>query len=91
MLVPHGPWLLLGNPNQPHGLRLVHRDQIPNLDDYIRRRRPPTLEELGLTPAAATAPTIATTRTVPLPSSVVTVPEEHHRTSRSAGPMTTPT
>ena len=32
MLVPHGPWLLLGNPNQPDGLRLVHRDQIPDLD-----------------------------------------------------------
>jgi hypothetical protein len=47
-LVPHGPWLLLGNPNQPDGLRLVHRDQIPNLDHYIRRRRPPTLQELGL-------------------------------------------
>ena len=49
-LVPHGPWLLLGNPNQPDGLRLVHRDQIPDLDHYIRLRRPPTLEELGLEP-----------------------------------------
>jgi hypothetical protein len=48
MLVPHGPWLLLGNPNQPDGLRLVHRDQIPDLDHYIRQRRPPTLDELGL-------------------------------------------
>ena len=47
MLVPHGPWLLLGNPNQPDGLRLVHRDQIPDLDGYVRARRPPTLEELG--------------------------------------------
>jgi hypothetical protein len=27
-LVPHGPYLLVGNPNQPDGLRLVHRDQI---------------------------------------------------------------
>ena len=50
MLVPHGPWLLLGNPNQPDGLRLVHHDSIPDLDDYIRRRRPPTLAELGLEP-----------------------------------------
>ena len=47
---PHGPWLLLGNPNQPDGLRLVHRDQIPDLDHYIRQRRPPTLDELGLDP-----------------------------------------
>ena len=45
-LVPHGPWLLLGNPNRPDGLRLVHRDQIPDLDHYIRRREPPTLHEL---------------------------------------------
>jgi hypothetical protein len=27
-LVPHGPWLLLGNPNRVDGLRLVHRDQL---------------------------------------------------------------
>jgi hypothetical protein len=30
-LVPHGPWLLLGNPNRPDGLRLVHRDELPAL------------------------------------------------------------
>ena len=48
MLVPHGPWLLLGNPNRPDGLRMVHRDQIPDFDDYILQRRPPTLEALGL-------------------------------------------
>jgi HNH endonuclease len=24
MLVPHGPWALVGNPNRPDGLRLVH-------------------------------------------------------------------
>ncbi len=50
MLAPHGPWLLVGNPNRPDGLRLVHRESIPDLDDYIRRRRPPTLHELGLEP-----------------------------------------
>jgi hypothetical protein len=27
-LAPHGPWLLLGNPNRVDGLRLVHRDQL---------------------------------------------------------------
>ena len=27
-LVPHGPWLLLGNPNRVDGLRLVHRDEL---------------------------------------------------------------
>jgi hypothetical protein len=30
-LAPHGPWLLLGNPNRVDGLRLVHRDQLPEL------------------------------------------------------------
>jgi hypothetical protein len=30
-LAPHGPYLLLGNPNQPHGLRLIHRDDLPAL------------------------------------------------------------
>jgi hypothetical protein len=28
MLVPHGPFALVGNPNQPHGLRLVHIDKL---------------------------------------------------------------
>jgi len=27
-LAPHGPWLLLGNPNRPDGLRLLHRDEL---------------------------------------------------------------
>ncbi len=27
-LVPHGPWALVGNPNQPHGLQRVHLDQL---------------------------------------------------------------
>jgi hypothetical protein len=31
LLVPHGPYLLIGNPNQPDGLRLVHRDQWPDI------------------------------------------------------------
>jgi hypothetical protein len=30
-LAPHGPWLLLGNPHRPDGLRLVHRDQLAEL------------------------------------------------------------
>ena len=25
-LVPHGPWMLVGNPNQPDGLRLIRRE-----------------------------------------------------------------
>ena len=28
MLVPHGPWALVGNPNLPDGLRLVHLDDL---------------------------------------------------------------
>jgi hypothetical protein len=30
-LVPHGPYLLIGNPNLPDGLRLVHRDHWPDI------------------------------------------------------------
>jgi hypothetical protein len=32
MLVPHGPWALVGNPNQPDGLRLVHLDHLTDHD-----------------------------------------------------------
>ena len=35
MLIPHGPWALVGNPNQPDGLRLVHLDDLT-----VERRRP---------------------------------------------------
>jgi hypothetical protein len=28
MLVPHGPWTLVGNPNRPDGLRLIRYDQL---------------------------------------------------------------
>jgi hypothetical protein len=49
VLVPHGPWLLVGDPHQPDGLRLVRRDHVPgSLAAAIRARRPPTLTELGL-------------------------------------------
>ncbi|MFI5045439.1 MAG: DUF222 domain-containing protein [Acidimicrobiia bacterium] len=27
-LIPHGPWALVGNPNQPDGLRMVRYDQL---------------------------------------------------------------
>jgi hypothetical protein len=30
-LAPQGPYLLLGNPNDAHGLHLVHRDDLPGL------------------------------------------------------------
>src|SRR6476619_4193269 len=30
-LAPHGPLLLLGNPNRPDGLRIVHRDELTAL------------------------------------------------------------
>jgi len=38
MLVPHGPYLLLGNPNQPDGLALVHRDDLPALAQLAARQ-----------------------------------------------------
>ena len=31
ILVPHGPYILLGNPNQPDGLTLIHIDDLPTL------------------------------------------------------------
>lgn len=33
-LVPQGPWLLVGNPNAPNGLRLVHRDELTRLAQH---------------------------------------------------------
>ena len=33
-LIPHGPWVLIGNPNQPDGLRLIRYDQLT--DDLAR-------------------------------------------------------
>jgi len=32
MLIPHGPWALVGNPNRPDGLRLVHLDELTEAD-----------------------------------------------------------
>jgi predicted DNA-binding protein (UPF0251 family) len=43
MLVPHGPRALVGNPNQPHGLRLVHLDNLTEEQ----------AEQLGLPPPQA--------------------------------------
>ena len=40
MLVPHGPWALVGNPNQPDGLRLVHLDDL-TVEDALQLGRPP--------------------------------------------------
>jgi hypothetical protein len=28
MLIPHGPYALVGNPNRPDGLRLAHIDDL---------------------------------------------------------------
>jgi hypothetical protein len=48
-LAPHGPWLLLGNPNRPDGLRLVHREQLVELarlagvDDVLSLRGHPII------------------------------------------------
>ena len=35
-LAPHGPYLLLGNPNQPDGLRLIRRDQLHELAEHAQ-------------------------------------------------------
>jgi hypothetical protein len=35
-LAPHGPWLLLGNPNRTDGLRVVRRDELPELARIAR-------------------------------------------------------
>lgn len=39
-LAPQGPHLLLGNPNDPFGLHLVHRDDLPELADRDARAGP---------------------------------------------------
>jgi hypothetical protein len=33
LLVPHGPWALLGNPNLPDGLRLVQVDVVDQVHE----------------------------------------------------------
>jgi hypothetical protein len=38
MLIPHGPWALVGNPNRPDGLRLVH---VHDLDPGNQARAGP--------------------------------------------------
>ena len=43
MLVPNGPWALVGNPNRPDGLELVRLDQLTV--EYA--------EQLGLPPRRA--------------------------------------
>jgi hypothetical protein len=41
MLVPHGPWALVGNPNQPDGLQLVHLDDLtPEQAEQLGRPPP---------------------------------------------------
>ncbi|MFI5054064.1 MAG: hypothetical protein ACHQDE_06855, partial [Acidimicrobiia bacterium] len=45
MLVPHGPWALVGNPNRPDGLQLVHLDSLT--DEQSR--------QLGLAPRVRAA------------------------------------
>jgi len=37
-LAPQGPMLLLGNPNHPAGLSLIHRDDLPGLADLAATR-----------------------------------------------------
>jgi hypothetical protein len=43
MLIPHGPWALVGNPNLPDGLSLVHVDDLT----------PEQAEQVGLPPPRA--------------------------------------
>jgi hypothetical protein len=40
MLVPHGPWALVGNPNRPDGLELVHLDDL-NCEQAAQLGLPP--------------------------------------------------
>lgn len=41
-LIPHGPWALVGNPNQPDGLRRVHLDDLTPDEAEQVGRPPPT-------------------------------------------------
>jgi hypothetical protein len=48
MLVPHGPWLLVRNPNRPDELDLVHRDELADLAHQTAKTgRPPASPEPG--------------------------------------------
>ena len=47
-LVPHGPWALVGNPNQPDGLRRVRYDHLT--PDEARQYGLPPRAKTGLTP-----------------------------------------
>jgi hypothetical protein len=40
MLIPHGPWALVGNPNLPDGLALVHLDDL-NAEQAAQLGLPP--------------------------------------------------
>jgi len=40
MLIPHGPWALVGNPNRPDGLRLVRYTDL-TADQARRYGLPP--------------------------------------------------
>jgi hypothetical protein len=40
MLIPHGPWALVGNPNLPDGLTLVHLDDL-NAEQAAQLGLPP--------------------------------------------------
>jgi hypothetical protein len=59
-LEPHGPWLLLGNPNRPDGLRIVHREELPGLariaglDDVLSLNGHPIMCDPELLDAALT-------------------------------------
>jgi len=59
-LAPHGPWLLLGNPNRVDGLRLVHRDQlaeiarIAGVDDVLSLNGHPIITDPELLDEALT-------------------------------------
>jgi HNH endonuclease len=41
MLVPHGPWTLVGNPHRPDGLRLAHLDHLTPTEAKQLGRPPP--------------------------------------------------
>jgi hypothetical protein len=40
MLIPHGPWALVGNPNLPDGLQLIHLDDL-NAEQAAQLGLPP--------------------------------------------------
>jgi ATP-dependent helicase/nuclease subunit B len=75
-LIPHGPWALVGNPNQPDGLRMVHLNDLNDLtaeqaDNSASHHPAPGRTPRDVQPPMNTTPPV---RSGAMPIAVVPVP-----------------